>query len=142
MIKKLLRWGPIGLLVLFAAIQLIQPDRSNPPVESEIDAPDEVRAILERACYDCHSHETTWPWYAYVAPASWFVADHVEHGRGHLNFSRWPKYDFEEQEHAFGDIREEVEEGEMPLPSYLILHSEARLSEADKQTLMRWAGEQ
>ncbi len=140
MARKLLRRGAIGALAIFAAIQLIQPERSNPVVESDVDAPAEVREILRGACYDCHSHETRWPWYAYVAPVSWLVADHVEHGRGDLNFSRWPKFDFDEQDDILEDIRKQIEKDRMPLRSYRILHPEARLSEEDRRRLLRWAG--
>ena len=125
--------------VVFLGMQLKQPDRTNPPVESEIVAPPEVAAILERACYTCHSNETTWPWYAYVAPVSWWVAEHVEHGRGDLNFSTWPVLDLEGLEHAFHEIDEQIEKGEMPLPSYLRMHPEARLSDEDRATLRDWA---
>lgn len=79
------------------------------------------------------------PWYSYVAPVSWWVADHVHHGRGDLNFSQWPVLDLEELEHSFHDIDEQIAKGEMPLKSYLILHPEARLSEEDRAALRRWA---
>ena len=129
----------LAALAVCLLIQLKQPDRSNPAVESEIDAPAEIAAILERSCYDCHSHETSWPWYSYVAPLSWWVVDHVNEGRGDLNFSRWPFLDFEEQEHSYHDIDEQIAKGEMPLSSYLILHPEARLSGEQKDALRRWA---
>ena len=95
--------------------------------------------VLERACYDCHSHETDWPWYSYVAPVSWWVVEHVDHGRGDMNFSDWPVLDFEEQEHLFRDIDEQIAEDKMPLKNYRILHSEARLSEKEKEALRGWA---
>jgi len=129
----------IVLAVVMLGMQFKQPDRTNPPVESEIDAPPAVAAILERACYACHSNETTWPWYSYVAPVSWWVAEHVEHGRGDLNFSTWPARDLEALEHAFHEIDEQIEKGEMPLPSYLRMHPEARLSDEDRATLREWA---
>jgi hypothetical protein len=129
----------LALAGAFLLSQFFQPERTNPPVESEIDAPPEVAAILERSCYTCHSHETEWPWYAYVTPVSWWVAEHVEHGRGDLNFSQWPVLDFEQLEHSFRDIDEQIEAGEMPLKSYLLLHREARLSDEDRQVLRRWA---
>ena len=141
MIKKILRWGAIVALVLFAAIQLKQIDRANPPVATDVGAPSEVQEILRRACYACHSHETQWPWYSYIAPVSWWMADHVEHGRGDLNFSEWPQFDFEEQEHAFKDIREQITKDEMPLKSFRIMHPEARLTDAEKEVLLRWAGD-
>lgn len=136
--KVLLAVLAIGTLG-FLGVQMKQPERTNPPVVSEVVAPPEVAAILERACYDCHSNETAWPWYSYVAPVSWWVVEHVDHGRKDLNFSDWPVLDFEELEHAFHDIDEQIEKGEMPLPSYLRMHPEARLSEADKRTLRAWA---
>jgi hypothetical protein len=135
-----LGWLALAGLALLAAIQLVPARRSNPAVRSEVEAPPEVRAILRRACYNCHSNETRWPWYSRVAPVSWWVASHVREARGDLNFSEWPAFDLEAQEEAFHDIREEVSEGRMPLRSYLLMHREARLTEADRQILLRWAG--
>ena len=137
--RRAVRWGLLGLLLLFAGIQLVPVDRTNPPVLSRIEPPAEVRTILERSCYDCHSNETRWPWYSRVAPASWFMANHVRHGRGDLNFSEWPALDFELQEHAMHDIVEQVGEGNMPLRSYLLLHRDAKLGPEDRETLVRWA---
>ncbi len=138
-LRKLAKWFVLSLAVVFLALQFKQPQRTNPAVESEIMAPPEIAAILQRSCYDCHSHETDWPWYTYVAPLSWWIADHVHDGRGDLNFSQWPVLDLEELEHNFRDIDEQIATGEMPLKSYLILHPEARLSDADKDALRRWA---
>jgi hypothetical protein len=101
--------------------------------------PGEVQSILRRACYDCHSNETQWPWYSHVAPASWFVVRHVRQGRGDLNFSEWPVFDPEFEEYAFKDIEEQIEKEEMPLRSYTWLHTDAKLSEDDRETLIRWA---
>ncbi len=84
-------------IVAGAAIQLVPVKRSNPPVEFEVEAPADVHAILERACYDCHSNRTRWPWYSSVAPVSWLVARDVRRGRKELNFTDWPAFDFEEQ---------------------------------------------
>jgi hypothetical protein len=120
-------------------IQGIPLDRNNPPVESEVPAPPEVRRILERACYDCHSHETEWPWYGYVAPFSWLVAHDVSEAREHLNFSAWGRYDAKKQRKKLAEVWEEVEEGEMPLWYYLPLHPEARLGEADLRQIRSWA---
>jgi hypothetical protein len=121
-------------------MQLVPAEKTNPPVISDIDAPAEIREILRRSCYDCHSHETRWPWYSYVAPMSWFVVDHVDAGRADLNFSDWPVFDFEAQDLAFEDIGQQIEQGEMPLTSYLLLHPSARLSDDDKRRLLRWSG--
>jgi hypothetical protein len=121
--------------------QLIPVGRENPPVESEVPASDEVRRILRNACYDCHSHETRWPWYSRVAPISWLVAHDVSHPREHLNFSAWNRYDARERRKKLEEAWEEVEEGEMPLWYYVPLHAEARLSEDEERRLRAWAME-
>ncbi len=134
-----LRVAGVSALVVFAGIQLVPVDRGNPPVESEVPAPAEVRAVLRRACYDCHSHETNKPWYGYVAPASWLLAYDVRQAREHLNFSTWNRYDAEEQQENLEEAWEKVEDGEMPLWYYLPLHPERRLTEADRRALRAWA---
>ncbi len=139
MARTVARRIALAMLAMFLLLQLKQPDRSNPPVESAINAPAEIAAILERSCYACHSYETDWPWYAYVAPVSWWVVEHVNHGRGDLNFSDWPVLDFEALEHTFRDIDRQIATDEMPLKSYLIMHRDARLSDEDKAALRRWA---
>ena len=131
LIKKLI----IGAFALFVLIQLVPygRDHTNPPVQKEPawDSP-ETRALVKRTCFDCHSHETVWPWYSHVAPVSWLVQHDVEDGRHELNFSTWGV----KQKHA-KDAAEEVEEGEMPIPIYLPTHPEARLSDAEKAALIR-----
>lgn len=136
--RHALRWSGLALLLAAVAIQFVPVDRTNPPVRTDVAAPGEVAPILRRACYDCHSNETRWPWYSYVAPASWFVADHVRHGRGDLNFSEWPVFDLEAEAEALKDIEAQVEKGEMPLRSYTWLHRDAVLSPDDRETLLRW----
>jgi hypothetical protein len=125
-----------GLLV---AIQLVPLPRTNPPVEGALPAPPEVQAILDRACMDCHSHATKWPWYAYVAPVSWLVVYDTHEAREHLNLSRWNRYDPDEQREKVEEMWEEVEEGEMPMTPYVWAHPEAKLSDADKATLRAWS---
>ena len=139
MVRKILRWAALVLLVLFAGMQLKQPDRTRPPVETVVGALAEVQEILRRACYDCHSHETRWPWYGYVAPVSWWLDGHIRDARGHMNLSRWPAHDRREERHIFKEIREQIIKDEMPLKSYRIMHAGARLSDADKEILMNWA---
>ena len=132
--------------VLFACValgglaQLVPVSRTNPAIEQEVDAPPEVRAVLERSCYDCHSHATRWPWYAWVAPASWLVAHDVSEAREHLNFSTWGRYDAEERGENLEEIAEMLEEGEMPPWFYLPLHPDARLSDAELATVRAWTG--
>jgi len=138
--RRLTGIGLIAAGIVLVAIQFFPIERTNPPVTTDVPTPDDVKHVLRRACYDCHSNETTWPWYSHVAPVSWFVVHHVNKGRGDLNFSEWPLFDFETQWENLKDIREEVGDGEMPLRSYKILHPEARLSAAERDLLLRWAG--
>jgi hypothetical protein len=137
--RKVLRRVLLALVLLFVAIQLVPVDRSNPRVTAEVPAPPEVRAVLRRACYDCHSHETTWPWYAKVAPASWLVAWDVRQGRDELNFSTWDRYPTSDRVKKLKQSWEEVAEGEMPPWYYLPLHRDAVLSSDDRALLRTWA---
>jgi hypothetical protein len=136
---RLLRSGGLLVLAVLLGIQFIPVERTNPEVRLDVSAPAQVDSILRPACYDCHSNETRWPWYSHVAPVSWFVAGHVHEGRGDLNFSEWPAFDFELQANLFHDIEEQVLKGKMPLRSYQLLHPEARLSQRDREVLLRWA---
>ena len=126
------------LLALFVAIQLVPVDRSNPPVTADLDAPAEVESVLRTACYDCHSYETSWPWYGYVAPVSWLVAHDVEEAREELCFSEWGRLDPREQADLREEMWEEIDEGEMPLGQYVLLHPEARLTDEQKRLLHDW----
>ena len=132
----------LGSAALFAAAQLVPVSRTNPPVEQVVDAPPEVRRIFERSCYDCHSHETRWPWYAYVAPVSFLVHHDVVEAREHMNFSRWGSYDAAQRNDLFEEIAEEVREREMPLQIYLSLHAEAHLTNDERRILTDWADSQ
>ncbi len=134
------RWVLVAGIGVLAAIQLVPIDRSNPAVESEPPAPADVRAILERSCYDCHSNETRWPWYSYLAPLSWLVRYDVTHAREHMNFSTWDHYSPSKKRDHLEEIWEQVEKGEMPLWFYLPLHPQARLSQRDKDLLYAWTG--
>jgi len=136
--RKVVRWSLLGLGIVFLALQFVPVDRTNPPVERDVDAPGEIAVILRKACYDCHSHETRWPWYSHVAPLSWWIAEHVEHGRGDLNFSRWPTFDLVGQGMALEDIEEQIRKREMPLNSYVTLHPEARLMQEEREALLEW----
>lgn len=135
---KKIKIALVSLVVLLVVIQLIPVSRTNPTVEERVPAPDSVLAILERSCFDCHSHETHWPWYAHVAPASWLVASHVNEGREYLNFSTWNRYDAERRADKLEEIWDEVERGGMPLKVYLPLHPGARLSDRDRAVIHGW----
>ena len=136
------QWFKYSFLVLILAvigIQFVPVNRMNPPVTGEIEAPEKVMAILYRSCYDCHSNKTVWPWYSYVAPASWLVADDVHEGRKHMNFSEWNTYNTKRRNHKIKECGELVEEGEMPLWFYLPLHPEAELLPEDIETIVAWS---
>ena len=135
---RILKSTILVLAFVGVGIQFVPVDKTNPPVVSALHAPAPVDSILRRACYDCHSHETRWPWYARVAPASWFLARHVHRGRAELNFSDWPEFDFHQQDMDMREMWSEVKEGDMPRRSYLWIHRDARLSEQDRATLRRW----
>ncbi len=122
-------------IVLFALIQLVPYGRNhtNPPVRQEPvwDSP-RTRELARRACFDCHSNETVWPWYSNIAPLSWMVQRDVEAGRRVLNFSEWDR----PQEEA-GEIIEVIQEGEMPPFTYRLLHPQARFSSAERAALIQ-----
>lgn len=133
---KVFGFAAVALLVM----QALPVDRSDKPVNGPIEIGDPVVGeIVERACVDCHTNHTTWPWYAKVAPLSWWIAHHVEEGREHLNLSEWAALDAREQDHKLEEVVEHVEEREMPLPSYTWLHAEARLTDEERQTVIAWA---
>ena len=137
--SRLFRLAAPAVALILIGIQFVPVQRVNPPIQSEVAAPSEIDVILRRACYACHSNETQWPWYSYVAPMSWFVIGHVDEGRGDLNFSEWPVFDFELQEHAFEDIEEQVSKRKMPLRSYTLIHRDAKLNAEERDALLRWA---
>ena len=126
----------IALVIIFVGIQFIPVERTNPQVKSEIDAPPEVKAIFKKACYDCHSNETKWIWYSKVAPVSFLIADDVKSGRRHLNFSEW---DVDKEAKAKDEIWDEIRNEDMPLWSYRIMHSEAKLTQEEKNVIRNWA---
>jgi hypothetical protein len=136
--RRLVKWSLIGLPLVFVAIQFVPVQRTNPPVETEVTAPPDVRAVLRRACYDCHSNETVWPWYSHVAPASWLVADDVNKGRRQVNFSTWNRLTPKDQAKKLREAWEEIESGEMPLWYYRPLHPGASLNAQDRALLEGW----
>jgi hypothetical protein len=102
-------------------------------------APAHVSEILGRACRDCHSNDSRWPWYSNVAPISWFLTDHVNHGRDHFNYSEWSTYSEDDKDKLLGSICSLTKKRRMPLSSYLLLHQDAKLSDADIAALCSWS---
>jgi cytochrome c551/c552 len=132
--RKIFLWIVVAIVALGLLIQLIPlPGRgANPAVVSEPnwDSP-QTRALAKRACFDCHSNETVWPWYSYVAPVSWLVYNDTMEGRSRLNFSEWNR-----PQRGAGEIVGMIQEGEMPPAVYLPMHPSARLTDAEKQQLI------
>ena len=131
-------------LLAFIGIQFIPimnvPANIPTKADEELQAPQNIQAILKRSCFDCHSNHTTFPWYSNIAPVSWFTKHHVEEGREHMNFSTWAKYDDEKKLKYLDKIPKAIK-SKMPLPSYLLIHKDAKLSEADKKALTTWAND-
>jgi hypothetical protein len=146
--KKWLKWtGGIAAIAVMA-LQFTNPPHLNPPVVPGHDAlasnapPASVAALLRNSCYDCHSFETKWPWYSYIAPVSWYVSRDIDAARSNLNFSEWPHDDAKRARKRWRHIADEVENGEMPLRSYVLLHREAHLDPGQRAELVKWAQEQ
>ena len=145
-VKKLWKRILIASAVIFIGIQFANPSLKNPAVEPGHDLmatnppPPEVTTLLRQACYDCHSNETKWPWYAHVAPVSFWLANHMKEGRDALNFSEWPHGDAYVAGDQLGRIGQEVQGHKMPLPSYtwLGMHPEARLTEEQRGRILKW----
>ena len=105
----------------------------------DLKLPAEITSIFKRSCMDCHSSQTTWPWYSYVAPASWLVERDVRRGRDHMNFSEWQQYTLQKQQKLLADVASAVKNGEMPLHQYTFIHRQARLTDAERDLVYQWA---
>jgi Haem-binding domain len=138
-LKKWLKRLGAGLIIFLIVLQFVPAERINPPEHGEFTAPADVQTILRRACYDCHSNETNWPWYSEIAPASLLMARDVKEGRREVNFSLWAKYDERRRTRKVKEIANEVDKGDMPPWYYVPLHPDAKLSAADRQLIITWA---
>jgi hypothetical protein len=131
----------LGILVV---LQFFQIDREDPQVDPSKDflklaqPPAEISQMIQSACYDCHSHETHYPWYTYINPVGWLVKNHIHEGREHLNFSLWTDYSADKRAHKLEECYEEIEKGEMPLKPYALVHAAANLSKEKKEKLINW----
>ena len=140
MLKKILLWT----VVVLVAIQFIPVDRINPPVKKSenfvdvFNTPPKIAALLKNACYDCHSNETVYPDYAYIAPISWSIKSHVNDGRRHLNFSTWTTFNKDLKKGMLEHSAERVQNRMMPMPGYIPYHDEANLSNADRKLLAEY----
>lgn len=136
----------LALAVIFVAIQFVRPARNltndeTHGIATKYPVPDDVKQVLKLACNDCHSNLTEYPWYANVQPAAWWLANHVNGGKKHLNYSAFTNRPVAVQHHKFEETIEMVKEGKMPLKSYtwLGLHPGAKLTEAQRALLINWA---
>ncbi len=127
------------ILIALIGIQFINVDRTNPVVTADLKAPVAIKELLVKSCYDCHSNQTEWPWYSYVAPVSWLVANDVAEGRKHLNFSDWEKLPGRKKEELKKEIWEEVRDDNMPMTIYTYTHPEAKLDFTQKNLIKQWA---
>jgi hypothetical protein len=138
---KVILGACVAIIVL---IQFIPVDRENPVTDGklEIRVPENIKTILETSCFDCHSYRTKWPFYSYIAPVSWLVADDVSEARHKFNFSTWEALGAHVQNKIKEHIWDDVSENDMPLPIYLLMHSNAKLSAEQKQILKAWCLEE
>lgn len=141
MIKKI-GWTLLTALLL---IQLVRPAKNQSlaaspnAIQTQYPVPENVSVILKKACYDCHSNNTQYPWYANIQPVYWWLNDHVEEGKSHLNFDEYTHRRLRYRYHKMEELIEEVKEGEMPLNSYTWVHGKARLSPEERMVLTGWA---
>ena len=139
--KKIL----LALLIVFIAIQFIQPAHNisgqvlPTDITKTVNVPDKVLAIFKNSCYDCHSNNTRYPWYVYIQPMGWMMARHIKNGKDNLDFSDFGSYSQRKQANKLRAIETSIKEGSMPLSSYNIMHTDARLSAEDKKLITDWA---
>ena len=134
----------LGLLGVLLIIQFIHPEKNDSgatpgDIAGKYSVPDEVMSVLKPACYDCHSNQTRYPWYASIQPVAWWLAEHVNDGKKHLNFHEFTTRKIAVQNHKLEEIVEMVKEEEMPLGSYTWTHADARLTDAQRELIVNWA---
>ena len=142
---KIIKKIGLALLVVFIGMQFFQPEK-NVDTSNHLDVfltetnpPEEVGIVLKQACYDCHSNNTVYPWYNNIAPVSYWMDGHIDHGKGNLNFSDWANYTVRKKDHKLEEIVEVMEEQTMPLKEYTWTHSEAQLTNEQQKAIIEWA---
>jgi hypothetical protein len=134
----------VVLLVAFVGIQFVPTERNQSDVVPKTDfmlvnsVPDHIKSKLQTSCYDCHSNNTQYPWYNKVQPIAWFLEDHIKEGKAELNFNEWDSLSNRRKKSKLRSIIKQIENDEMPLDSYTLIHREASFSEAEKQELIQW----
>lgn len=143
--KRLLTVAAVVVGIVFLGMQFVQPSRENPASDpalsmaAQMNIPPAIVSLLDRGCRDCHSNNTVWPVYAYIAPASWLVSHDVTEGRKHFNMSEWGRYKQSKRMQKLSGIYEAVTDRSMPMPKYVPLHPEAKFTDAERDSLARWA---
>jgi len=144
---KLLKKILLALLIIFIIAQFFGPEKNQGDIATvdaflnETKPSNDVTAILKESCFDCHSSHTRYPWYNNITPVNYWLADHIDHGKGHLDFSKWESYSIKKKDHKFEELIEMVEAKEMPLNSYTWTHSEANLTDTQIKAIMDWAAQ-
>ena len=144
--KRVLKRILIILFIIFVLIQFIRPEKNRSEgisandISTKYPVPDSVQAILKIACNDCHSNNTRYPWYAEIQPVAWWLSNHIHDGKRGLNFSEYTSYRIKKQFHRLDDINDLLKKNEMPLSSYTLIHTDARLTEQQKLILANWTG--
>jgi hypothetical protein len=142
--ERIFKYIGIGLLIVLAAIQFFHPARNqsndiSQDISKKYLVPDSVQAILKASCYDCHSNQTAYPWYANMQPVAWWLNHHINEGKGELNFNTFSSYRIGRQYRKLEKISKEVKDGGMPISSYTLIHRYAKLDDAQRKLVSDWA---
>ncbi len=143
--KKYFKIGFLVLLAILVVLQFFRPTKNISPgvqansITNLVAIPTDVNAILQKACYDCHSNNTKYPWYAEVMPVGYFLANHVKDGKRHFNFDEFATYKPKRALKKLDEVAEETEHGAMPMDNYTWLHKEAKLTVPEKNAVINWA---
>lgn len=144
MIKKLIKNALLAILIVFLLAQFFGPQINDGDLASvegffaDTNPPEDVKLILKNACLDCHSNHTRYPWYNTITPVNYWLADHIRHGKGDFNVSKWNDYSDKKKDHKLEELAEEVQGRHMPLPSYTWTHSDAKLTDAQIEAVTAW----
>ena len=142
--KSILKKATIMVIVLLVAIQFFKTKEnksiqvSENAITQHYDVPENIQNILKTSCYDCHSNNTNYPWYNKIQPINWWLAGHINEGKEELNFDEFNAYSTKKKLHKLDEVIETIKDNEMPLKSYTIIHSNAKLSDSDKQEIEAW----
>ena len=141
---KILKKILLGLFIVFIVIQFIRPAHNTSgqvlptDITKTINVPDKILDVFKNSCYDCHSNNTRYPWYVNIQPMGWIMADHVKTGKANLNFSEFGSYSKRKQANKLRSLAETINDGSMPISSYTIMHTDAKLSEENKKLITGW----